>query len=430
MDKNLFVGGKNFHWKDACPIGLHEALSSAPKLSFIGIKCGSKKRFISIFRMCVELNLVPVVISGGVTDELLNRLYLIVDSESDSVKWGLCNPDAVSEDINIAYVCQTSGSTGDKKSVLITTDAVSYQVESLTSVLGYGQADTVGLPITPWSAYGLSIIFCWIFQKINLSIIDSTHPVEIIDLMSSTGVTIFDATPQIYTLLVKYLSECPTRIEKCSHVRIWSCGGDFLSPALAHKWSSITEMPLLDGYGQSEATVNISLNSPSFYEPGTVGRPLPGTVVAIDPITQEILVKTPSLMKGYWHDLESTAKKITHDGWLHTGDTGYLAESGALRITGRLDNQIKINGRVINLETIESALTSHPCVTNAMVTPIALKNGLIKLSAKITSKDPMINLSEVKHYVASKLDITFRPKEYFVVESIPVNQNGKIDRKS
>lgn len=428
MNKKLYINKQEIDWRSNFSHELTTILHHTPKAALIGIQCGNKPAFIAIFRLCIELDLVPVVLSGDVEDDITNRLYLLINATSREISWQFKNINATVSDSSTAYICQTSGSTGKRKFVVISKVAVHYQADSLSFLLGYRENDTVGLPITPWSAYGLSIIFCWTLGRINLAIIENISPSDILDNLKLINVTIFDATPQIYVLLAKYLAENKTNLKFTSTVRIWSCGGDFLSPVLAQQWLTEVKKPILDGYGQSEATVNIALNTPDCYEAGTVGKPIPGTEVKIHPDTEEILVKTPSIMTGYWENNEATALKFTSDGWLRTGDTGHITESGSLRITGRLDNQIKINGKIINLEAIETVLLSHHAISNAAVTPVLLKNGLIKLKAYVATRIEAIDFNEVKEFASHHLDIVFRPKEYALVQTIPLNLNGKIDR--
>jgi long-subunit acyl-CoA synthetase (AMP-forming) len=428
MSKKLFVNKQEVNWRSFVSSALTATLCQIPNGALIGIRCGDKPAFIALFRLCLELDLVPVILSGDFDDGIRDRLYLLIDAESPGISWCFSDVSATASDPSVAYICQTSGSVGKRKFVVIAKAAIHYQAESLSFLLGYKDSDTVGLPITPWSAYGLSILVCWALGKVNLAVIDKISPSHIFDSLRALDVSIFDATPQIYVLLAKFLAENGAGFVSPPSVRIWSCGGDLLSPALAQGWLETVKMPILDGYGQSEATVNIALNTPHCYEAGTVGKPIPGTEVRIHPDTGEILVKTPSLMAGYWDNSEATAMKITCDGWLRTGDIGEITESGALRITGRLDNQVKVNGMLINLETVESVLLSHHAVAGAAVTAILLKSGLIKLKAYIAPSDDSINLHEVKQFTARLLDTVFRPKEYVLVQSIPLNANGKIDR--
>jgi long-chain acyl-CoA synthetase len=123
---------------------------------------------------------------------------------------------------------------------------------------------------------------------------------------------------------------------------------------------------LLQGYGQTEASPVISVNIPGKAKIDTVGPPLPEVELRIAE-DGEILLRGPSIMKGYWNDAEATRKTI-QDGWLHTGDVGELDADGYLKITDRKRDFIKTTaGEMVAPQRIEGFLTLQPAIAQAMV---------------------------------------------------------------
>lgn len=149
-------------------------------------------------------------------------------------------------------------------------------------------------------------------------------------------------------------------------IRRGGSGAAPISPDLL-KWYHAIGVPLLEGYGMTESSGVISINTVEDNKNSTVGAAVPGAQIRIAP-DGEIQYKAGNVFQGYWKKPEKTAETFTEDGWLRTGDVGRLDNQGYLTITGRLkDIIITAGGKNITPAEIENSLKFSPYVSDAVV---------------------------------------------------------------
>jgi long-chain acyl-CoA synthetase len=150
-------------------------------------------------------------------------------------------------------------------------------------------------------------------------------------------------------------------------------GGGRCPAEIIRYFDSVLGVPVYQGYGMTETSPMIALNVPGMDREGSVGRPLDGTSVRVDPATGEILVCTPSVMKGYLTSTDPITTEpldITDDGYLPTGDSGRLDGDGFLFVEGRLRDSFKLtNGKYVHPADVASRLMTIPGVDQALVFP-------------------------------------------------------------
>lgn len=149
-------------------------------------------------------------------------------------------------------------------------------------------------------------------------------------------------------------------------VRLAISGGAPLNPDIARFFISLG-LHLLQGYGLTETSPTVSVNTEIDNRPESVGRPLPGVEVTIT-ADSELLVRGPNVMSGYWRNPDASAAVIDRQGWLHTGDQARIADSGHIIITGRLKEIIVLsNGEKVAPAELEMAISADRLFEQTLV---------------------------------------------------------------
>jgi len=185
-------------------------------------------------------------------------------------------------------------------------------------------------------------------------------------------------------------------------------------------------MPVVEGYGLSETSPVVAVNTPKHYKLGTVGRPIPGVEVRIAE-DGEILVRGPSVMKGYWNRPEETAAAL-EGGWFHTGDIGEIDRDEYLRITDRKKDLIVTSGgKKIAPQPIQNALKKSPRILEAIVVGDGRKyaTALIVPANGATREAVQADVDDVNKGLASYETI----KRFELIANDLTVENGSLSQK-
>jgi long-chain acyl-CoA synthetase len=273
---------------------------------------------------------------------------------------------------DVAVLVYTSGTTGVPKGAMLTHQNLLANALACRDTILVGPEDCFATVLPLFHSFGATVcmILPILLGACSLHI-PRFQAAALLDTLRTSGATVFPAVPSMLALLLKVKDRSEDRLPA---LRLAVSGGAPLPLAVLQGFEDRFGVPLLEGYGPTEASPVVSVNPlVGTRKPGSVGPPLPGVEVAIRAEdgrwlatgeVGEICVRGPNVMAGYWQHLEATAEVI-HDGWLLTGDMGKLDEEGYLYILGRQKDMIIVGGMNVYPREIEDVALTHPAVAEA-----------------------------------------------------------------
>jgi long-chain acyl-CoA synthetase len=220
-----------------------------------------------------------------------------------------------------------------------------------------------------------------------------------------------------------------------SELRHVVTGAAPLPPEVAHELQRrVPNVEIREGYGLTESSALVSSSPPGRARLGAVGTPVPGIEVRIDSPDEdgvgEILVRSPSVMLGYWQAPELTAE-VLRGGWLHTGDLGRLDDAGYLHVVDRKKDLIIRGGFNVFPRDVEEALLEHPGVVAAGVVGRADdEHGEEVVAFVELGRGEELVEADLVGWSKERIGGYKYPREIHIVSSIPLTPVGKIDRKA
>ncbi len=221
--------------------------------------------------------------------------------------------------------------------------------------------------------------------------------------------------------------------------RIFS-GAAPLGEDLAEQAQQRLGVEVVQGYGMTELSPVSHISPPGFAKPGSIGKLVSGAQCRIvDPETKqdvpagetgEIWLRGDMVMLGYFNRPEATAETIDSQGWLHTGDIGYIDEEGDYYITDRLKELIKYKGFQVPPAELEALLLTHPAIADAGVIGLPDEDaGEIPKAFVVLKPDVAITPEQIMAFVAEQVSHYKQIRAVELVDEIPKSASGKILRR-
>jgi len=335
------------------------------------------------------------------------------------------------EGYDTATILFTSGSERDPKAVQLTHCNISSNIESIVGYMGLNESDVILANLVFFHVFGLTVNL-WVPLYYGMTMITYANPLDfqaISNIAREEKPTLMVGTPSFFW---GYLKKSEPGDFKS--LRLMVAGADKCTDALRAGYLEKHGVTLLEGYGATETSPVISVNSKEFNRPGSTGKVIPNIRVRIENIetgeeckTSEvgkILVKGCSVMKGYYDDPDLTAEVLVDD-WYNTGDMGFFDEDGFLWHAGRFKRFAKVGGEMVSLIKVESVLEKLlPEGASCCVVEIPHNKKGSYIVAAITVE---VNKTEILRKMLKDLPAIALPRQFIVVKDLPVMNTGKID---
>jgi long-chain acyl-CoA synthetase len=341
---------------------------------------------------------------------------------------------------DLAFLQYTGGTTGVPKGSMLTHRNM---VANLLQVAAFWK-DLVEpgreVVITALPLYHIFCLTCncLVFMQHGGLNVLITNPRDIPGFVNELGKWRFSIITGVNTLYNALLSHPQFGRLDFSSLKLGAAGGMALHPVVAERWHAITGRPLLEGYGLTETSPVVACNLPDKPRIGTVGVPVPSTEISVREedlelppgVAGELCVRGPQVMLGYWNRPDETAKTITSDGWLHTGDIAIVDAEGFVRIVDRKKDLIIVSGFKVFPNEIEAVVAEHPAVLECgcIGVPDPHSGQAVKIFVA-TRPGAAVSSEELLEHCRARLTRYKVPKHIEFRASLPKSNVGKVLRR-
>ncbi|MGC0269139.1 long-chain-fatty-acid--CoA ligase [Glutamicibacter soli] len=343
---------------------------------------------------------------------------------------------------DLAVIQYTSGTTGRPKGAMLTHfNLYSNALQGEAWMHGAQERKEILYAILPmFHAFGMTLYLTFGIKKQGLLVLfPKFDPDMILDAWKKSPASVYCAVPPIYERTALAAKE---RGMSLASAKYCISGAMNLPDHVVELWESMSGGLLVEGYGMTESSP-VAMGNP--FHPsrhaGTIGVPFPSTLMKVvdvdDPSREvaqgepgELLIKGPQVFRGYWNNPEETAKTLTADGWLHTGDVVAVDEAGFATMVDRAKELIITGGFNVSPTEVEIALRQHADVADAAAfgKPLA-RGGEMVVAAVQLEEGAALDEDALREHCRELLAAYKVPKRILAIDEMPRSMLGKILRK-
>jgi long-chain acyl-CoA synthetase len=345
------------------------------------------------------------------------------------------------EPSDIAFLQYTGGTTGTPKGAMLTHRNIIANLQQVHAWIADSlkAEDVVFVTALPLYHVFALTVNCFVPVMIGANNLLVPNPRDMKAFVKAMRQTPFTVITGVNTLFNALLADSDFLSLDFSHLRLAVAGGMALQRAVAERWKMVTGKPLVEAYGLTETSPGAVIN-PLMIEDftGSIGLPLPSTDIAIRdsegrdlPLGEpgELCIEGPQVMAGYWNNPGETAKVMTDDGYLRTGDIARIDERGYVYIVDRQKDMIIVSGFNVYPNEIEDVVKSHPGVheVGAVGVPDPKSGESVKIV--VVRKDESLTEAEIIAHCRQYLTGYKTPRHVEFRDTLPRTPIGKILRR-
>ena len=343
---------------------------------------------------------------------------------------------------DIAFLQYTGGTTGVAKGAMLThRNIVANMLQAKEWMVSAKLGEDVEHVICALPLYHIFALTanCFSFMAMGGVNILITNPRDMAGFVKELSNVPFSFLTGVNTLFNGLLNTPGFADLDFSHLKGALGGGMAVQRAVANRWREVTGTPLVEAYGLTETSPAACINPFDIEEfNGCIGLPISSTECGImdDDGTLlpqgevgELVVRGPQVMKGYWERPEETAKVLTEDGWLRTGDVAMMTPDGFFKIVDRKKDMILVSGFNVFPNEIEDVVAHHPKVLEVAAVGVPDEKSTEAVKLYVVKSDPSLTEEELRAFCKEELTGYKRPKHIEFRDELPKSNVGKILRR-
>jgi len=342
---------------------------------------------------------------------------------------------------DLAFLQYTGGTTGVAKGAALTHGNLVANVQQMTAWMARDLVDGKEVFVCPLPLYHIyALTSTLVFTKLGARTVLVTNPRDMPAYLRDLKRYPFTIIIGVNTLY-RALLDAPGFSEvDTSALKVTSAGGMAVQRVVAERWKQRTGVTIIEGYGMTEASPIVIANPlDSEAWTGMIGLPMPSTRAAIldedgNPLATgevgEICVRGPQVMPGYWQCPEETSEVFTADGWLRTGDMGFMDERGYFKLTDRKKDMIIVSGFKVFPNQIEDVVALHPGVAEVVAIGVQDDRSGEVVKIVVVKRDPALTEQDLLAHCRQHLTSYKMPRIVeFRSEPLPKSNLGKFLRR-